>query len=54
MLSSLAIFFSNTREVMIWVTGTRTFIVDNSHAIFYVQAIFMQVIAKILIEQTYD
>jgi hypothetical protein len=30
---------------MIWVTPTHTFIVDNSHAIFYVQAISMQVIA---------
>jgi hypothetical protein len=30
---------------MILVTPTHTFIVDNSHAIFYVQAISMQVIA---------
>jgi hypothetical protein len=33
------------KRKMIWVTATQTFIVDNSHAIFNVQAIYMQVLA---------
>jgi hypothetical protein len=34
---------------MIWVTDTGTIIVDNSKAIFYVQAIALLVLAYILI-----